>query len=58
LRRSALSAQLAFRGGRNIALMVPPRQFDRTAGSDRGLLGLEQPYAYGRSEAFGFGRHR
>jgi hypothetical protein len=56
LRRSPLSAKLAFRGGRTIALKVPPHRFDQSAGSYRDVLGLEQLQPYGRSEAFRFGR--
>jgi catechol 2,3-dioxygenase-like lactoylglutathione lyase family enzyme len=37
--RSALSAQLAFRGGRNIALKMSPHQVDQTIAFYRDVLG-------------------
>jgi catechol 2,3-dioxygenase-like lactoylglutathione lyase family enzyme len=55
LRRSALSAKLAFRGGCNIALKMPPQQFDRTVAFYRDVLGRERLRRHGRSEAFRFG---
>jgi catechol 2,3-dioxygenase-like lactoylglutathione lyase family enzyme len=53
--RFALSSQLRFRGGRNIALKVPPRQFEQTVAFYRDVLGLEHRETHGRSEAFRFG---
>jgi catechol 2,3-dioxygenase-like lactoylglutathione lyase family enzyme len=55
LRRSPLSAKLAFRGGRTIALKVPPHQFDGTVAFYRDVLGLEHLTTHDQSEAFRFG---
>jgi catechol 2,3-dioxygenase-like lactoylglutathione lyase family enzyme len=48
----------AFRGGRNIALKVPPHQFEATVAFYRDTLGLPHLGAVGGSETFGFGEMR
>jgi catechol 2,3-dioxygenase-like lactoylglutathione lyase family enzyme len=53
--RLTLSAPLAFRGGRDIALKVPPHQFDQTVAFYRDVLGLEHLKTHSRSAAFRFG---
>lgn len=50
-----MSARPAFRGGRNIAMKVPPHEFEATVAFYRDLIGLEQLGAQGPSKAFRFG---
>jgi catechol 2,3-dioxygenase-like lactoylglutathione lyase family enzyme len=50
-----VSAQPSFRGGRNIAMKVPPHQLEATVAFYRDVLGLEHLKTHGRSEAFRFG---
>jgi hypothetical protein len=57
LRRATLRAGPHFQGGRNIALKVPPHEFDQTGGFYRDVLGLEHLETHGRSEAFRFGSY-
>jgi catechol 2,3-dioxygenase-like lactoylglutathione lyase family enzyme len=45
----------AFRGGRNLALKVPPHQFETTVAFYRDVLGLERIATEGASAAFRFG---
>lgn len=47
-----------FRGGANIALKVPPHQFDATVGFYREVLGLEEIDTGGESVSFRFGAAR
>lgn len=48
----------AFRGGRNMALKVPPHQFEATVAFYRDTLGLPHLGTFGTSETFGFGAMR
>lgn len=48
----------AFHGGPNIALKVPPHQFEATVAFYRDVLGLEHQGTHGASETFAFGRAR
>jgi hypothetical protein len=47
--------QPRFRGGRNLALKVPPHQFEATVAFYRDVLGLEPLPTEGASAAFRFG---
>ena len=44
-----------FRGGRNLALKVPPHQLEATVAVYQGVLGLERLPTEGSSAAFRFG---
>jgi hypothetical protein len=50
-----MTDQPAFRGGRNIAMKVPPHQFEATVAFYRDVIGLEALEAKSASKAFRFG---
>lgn len=50
-----MADQPAFRGGGNIALKVPPYQFDATVAFYRDVVGLEPVDSGGASKVFRFG---
>jgi hypothetical protein len=52
------SERPGFRGGRNIALKVPPHQFEATVAFYRDTLGLPHQGTVGTSETFAFGAMR
>ena len=48
-------AKNSFRAGRNIAMKVPPHQFDATVGFYKDVIGLPHLKSEGNSECFVFG---
>ena len=50
-----MSADLKFSGGRNIAMKVPPHQYEATVKFYRDVVGLKQLEGYGTAVGFEFG---
>jgi hypothetical protein len=50
-----MSADLKFSGGRNIAMKVPPHQYEATVQFYRDVIGLKQLEGYGSAVGFEFG---
>ncbi len=52
------TAHPSYRGGRNLAMKIPPHQFDATVAFYRDVLKLESLGRVGASETFAFGSMR